>query len=234
MAGMLFLISAPSGSGKSTLVNRIRSLVKDLEFSISYTTRAPRGSERDGFEYHYISREQFQKMIEEGEFLEWAKVFGNYYGTAVDSLENARVNGKDLLLDIDVQGAAQVRSRIPDAVSIFVLPPNPEILATRLRSRSVAEGGGYPGEIDRRLAKAKEEIENYREYSYILVNDALDDAVECLAAIIAAERARRRKDPVDREAARMIEAAESCRKNNAGARLRPVLAAFGLLDPARA
>lgn len=231
---MLFLISAPSGSGKSTLVNRIRSLVAGLDFSISYTTRAPRGSERDGYEYHYISREQFQKMVAEGEFLEWAQVFGNFYGTAAHSLEDARGANKDLLLDIDVQGAAQVRKKVPGAVTIFVLPPNPVILSTRLRSRSIAEGDSYAGAIEERLATAKEEIENYREYSYILVNDALDEAVESLAAIIAAERAKRQKSPVDAETARMIAIAEGCRRANAGDRLRPVLAAFGLLSTARA
>lgn len=231
LAGMLFLISAPSGSGKSTLVNRIRSLVKGLDFSISYTTRPPRGSERPGFEYHFISIDEFRKMIDRGEFLEWALVFGNYYGTASRSLSGAVAAGKDLLLDIDVQGAAQVRSRVPDAISIFVLPPNPEILATRLHSRSVAEGNNSPGEIERRLAKARHEIENYREYSYILVNDALDHAVEDLSAIIASERVRHEGGPVDQEAARMIEIARQCRQSNAIERLRPVLQSFGLPDP---
>jgi guanylate kinase len=225
---MLFLISAPSGSGKSTLVNRIRSLVPGLDFSVSYTTRPPRGSEREGFEYHYVTREQFQAMVDGGEFLEWAQVFGNYYGTAAQSLRDARAAGKDLLLDIDVQGAAQVREKVAEAVSIFVLPPNPEILSTRLRSRNLAEGGSFGGEIGKRLAKAKDEIENYRQYSYILVNDALDEAVDCLAAIIATERIRRQNGPVDGETARMIEIAESCRQSNAAGRLRPVLAAFGL------
>lgn len=231
---MLFLISAPSGSGKSTLVNRIRSLVKGLEFSVSYTTRAPRGSEREGYEYHYVTREQFQGMIDAGEFLEWARVFGNYYGTAARSLEFARANGKDLLLDIDVQGAAQVREKVPDAVTIFVLPPNPEVLGTRLRSRSIAEGTAFAGEIDKRLAKAREEIENYRQYSYILVNDTLDDAVDGLMAIIVAERARRQRGPVDGETARMIKIAERCRQSESTDRLRPVLAAFGLLNATHA
>jgi guanylate kinase len=231
LAGLVFLISAPSGSGKSTLVNRIRSLVKGLDFSISYTTRAPRGSERDGFEYHYTSPEEFQQMIDRGEFLEWAKVFGNYYGTAARSLTEARAAGKDLLLDIDVQGAAQVREKVPEAVSIFVLPPNPQVLATRLRSRSVAEGTNRPGEVDRRLAKAREEIENYRQYSYILVNDALDHAVEDLSAIIFAERLRHEGRPLDPEDARMVEIAERCRQSKATDRLRPVLRSFGLPNP---
>ncbi len=113
-------------------------------------------------------------MVKQGEFLEWARVFGNYYGTACRSLTDAQAAGKDLLLDIDVQGAAQVREKIPDAVSIFVLPPNPDVLAMRLRNRSRAEGSLDEQEIERRLAKAKGEIENYRQYRYILVNDILD------------------------------------------------------------
>src|SRR5499427_4181555 len=114
MAGILFIISAPSGSGKSTLVSQLRSMVEGLEFSISYTTRAPRGSEEDGREYHFTSREAFERMIAAGDFLEWAEVFGNYYGTAVSALKHAREAGKDLLLDIDVQGAAQVMNKMPE------------------------------------------------------------------------------------------------------------------------
>src|ERR1700722_15387651 len=118
MAGILFIISAPSGSGKSTLVAQVRSLVEGLDFSISYTTRAPRGSETDGREYHFTQRDTFEQMVDNGEFLEWAKVFGNYYGTAFSALEHARAAGKDLLLDIDVQGALQVMRKLPAAVSI--------------------------------------------------------------------------------------------------------------------
>jgi guanylate kinase len=234
LAGMLFIISAPSGSGKSTLVSQMRSLVEDLRFSVSYTTRAPRGSEQDGREYHFTSRAEFEQMVARGEFLEWAKVFGEYYGTSVRSLEDAHAAGKDLLLDIDVQGAAQVREKVPGAVSIFVLPPNPEILATRLRNRSRAEGSVFETEIGRRLAKAKDEIENYRQYSYILVNDILDRAVEDLSAIIVAERFKHNEAPRDGETDRMVKMAEDCRQSNALDRLRPVLSSFGLLDPAHA
>jgi guanylate kinase len=234
LPGTLFLISAPSGSGKSTLVNRIRPRVQGLDFSISYTTRAPRGAERDGREYHYISREQFEEMVERGEFLEWATVFGNYYGTAVKSLHDAYSAGKDLLLDIAVQGAAQVRERVPDAVSIFVLPPNPEVLAGRLRERSRDEGSNFAAHIEERLAKAKGEIENYREYSYILVNDILDLAVEGLFAIVLAERAKRQGGKLDAETTRLVEIAAQCRQSKAVDRLRTVLCAFGLLDAAHA
>jgi guanylate kinase len=230
LAGILFIISAPSGSGKSTLVNQLRSLVTDLEFSVSYTTRPPRGSEQQGREYHYVSRSRFEEMIGQGEFLEWARVFGNYYGTASRSLTDAQTAGKDLLLDIDVQGAAQVREKVPDAVSIFVLPPNPLVLATRLRNRSRAEGSVLEDEIDRRLAKARVEIQNYSQYRYILVNDILDHAVEALTAIVIAERARRDGAPQDPETARMMQLAEKCRQPNATDRLYPVLSSFGLLD----
>jgi guanylate kinase len=230
LAGILFIISAPSGSGKSTLVNQLRSLVTGLDFSVSYTTRAPRGSEQQDREYHYVSPAKFQEMVDHGEFLEWANVFGNYYGTAARSLTDAQAAGRDLLLDIDVQGASQVREKIENAVSIFVLPPNPDILATRLRNRSRAEGSIREEEINRRLAKARGEIENYRQYRYILVNDILDQAVESLTAIVIAERARRHGALPDPETDRMIKLADKCRQANATDRLYPVLSSFGLLD----
>jgi guanylate kinase len=231
LAGILFIISAPSGSGKSTLVNQLRSLVDNLEFSVSYTTRAPRGSEEEGREYHFTTREEFERMVRADEFLEYAEVFGNYYGTARRSLNDARAHGKDLLLDIDVQGASQVRQKMPDSVSIFVMPPTPDILATRLRNRSRAEGGVQDDVIQRRLAEAKQEIENYREYSYILVNDILARAEEELSAIVTSERIRREGQKNTQDADRLIKVAENCRQENAGKRVRPVLAAFGLLDP---
>ena len=230
MAGILFLISAPSGSGKSTLVSRLRSLVENLEFSVSYTTRPPRGSEQEAREYHFISREEFQKMIDNGEFLEYADVFGNYYGTARHSLTDAFSKGKDLLLDIDVQGASQVRSKVPEAVTIFLMPPSPEDLAYRLRGRSRAEGTVDIEVINRRLARARLEIENYREYGYILVNDILDRAVEEMSAIVFAERMSRNHGPRSAEERRMVEIAERCRQRNSEARIKPVLQAFGVVN----
>lgn len=234
MAGILFIISAPSGSGKSTIVNQLRSLVKGLEFSVSWTTRDPRGSEQDSREYHFTTREHFEDMIRKGEFLEYADVFGNYYGTAKITLREAFERDRDLLLDIDVQGAAQVREKMPDAVSIFLMPPSPEVLATRLRNRSRAEGSVQEEIIQRRLAKARQEIENYRDYGYILVNDILDRAVEEMAAIVAAERIWRNGSgdgpAADRE--RLLQIAESCRQVNSEARIRPVLHAFGVPEPA--
>ena len=188
MAGILFIISAPSGSGKSTLVSEVRRLVEGLDFSISYTTREPRGSEEDGREYHFTTREQFMEMVARNEFLEWAEVFGNFYGTALAALDHARSEGRDLLLDIDVQGALQVMERMPQAVSIFILPPSPQVLERRLRNRSQAEGVTQEAVIARRLSQARLELKNLDRYRYALVNDVLDDAASEMRAIVLRER----------------------------------------------
>lgn len=188
MAGILFIISAPSGSGKSTLVNEVRRLVEGLDFSISYTTREPRGSEEDGREYHFTTREAFEGMIGRGEFLEWAEVFGNYYGTRLSALDQARGAGRDLLLDIDVQGALQVITKMPEAVSIFILPPSPQVLERRLRNRSQAEGVTQEGVIGRRLSQARLELMNLHRYKYALVNDHLDLAASEMRGIVLTER----------------------------------------------
>jgi len=229
VAGILFIISAPSGSGKSTLVSELRKQVTGIEFAVSWTTRAPRGSEEDGREYHFTSREEFQRMIDAGMFLEWAEVFGNLYGTAKASLEEARLAGHDLLLDIDVQGAAQIRSRLAEAVGIFVMPPNPKVLRTRLRNRSRAEGVVNEEEVFRRLREASKEIENYREYSYILVNDILDRAVAQLEAIVLAERFYRNGEAIAYRSRRVLEVAAACLQSNSQERLKPVLEAFGII-----
>jgi len=229
VAGILFIISAPSGSGKSTLVSEVRKQLSGIEFSISWTTRAPRGSEQDGREYHFTNREEFERMIAADEFLEHAEVFGNYYGTARKSLEEARIAGHDLLLDIDVQGAAQVRARTPEAVSIFVMPPTPRVLRTRLRNRSRAEGVVNEDELFRRLNEARKEIENYRGYTYILVNDILDRAVAQLEAIVLSERFYRNGEVIAYRSSRVLEVAAGCRQSNSQERLKPVLEAFGIL-----
>jgi guanylate kinase len=239
LAGILFIISAPSGSGKSTLVNELRSNVKDLQFSVSFTTRQPRGSEQEGLAYHFVSREQFEKMIAADDLLEYAEVFGNYYGTGRGPLQEAFARGKDMLLDIDVQGAAQVRHKMPEAVSIFIMPPTPEILERRLRNRSRAEGKVDEEVIARRLAKARHEIENYHSYKYVLVNDELNRAVEDLTAIVKAERYQRegRAEPgkTSDGVQRVLHLAEACRQQNAAPRLQPALKAFDVpLHPAAA
>ena len=228
MAGILFIISAPSGSGKSTLVSELRKQVSGVDFAISWTTRSPRGSEENGREYNFTTREEFERMIDEGVFLEYAEVFGHFYGTARQSLEEARNAGHDLLLDIDVQGGAQVRAKMPEAVSIFVLPPNPKVLRTRLRNRSRAEGVVNEAELYRRLSEASKEIENYREYGYILVNDILDRAVAQLEAIVLAERFYRNGEAIAYRSRRVLEGAAACLQMNAHERLKPVLEAFGI------
>ena len=217
MAGILFIISAPSGSGKSTLVSQLRTLVEGLDFSISYTTRVPRGSEEDGREYHFTTRKEFERMIAAGDFLEWAEVFGNYYGTAVSALQHAKDVGKDLLLDIDVQGAAQVMRKLPEAVSIFILPPSPQVLEMRLRSRSEAEHVTSEDDLQKRLAEARNELKLMRDYKYALVNDVLDQAVIELRAIVLCERGVR-------DGVQAI--ASSCRTDAASPRLKAALSTF--------
>jgi len=216
----VFIISAPSGSGKSTLVNKIRESILKLEFSISYTTRKPRGREQNGREYFFISREQFEKMIRDDQFLEYATVFeSDYYGTARCFLQNAEEHGCDLLLDIDVQGAAQIKRKIPDAVSIFILPPNRFELEKRLRER----GQDSEEKIQKRLDEASREIENYGKYDYILVNDKLDASVRALAAILLSERLRRKGSPD----AALSATAQQYRLENVRQRLQPILQSFG-------
>jgi len=183
----VFIISAPSGSGKSTLVSRLINTLDGLMFSISYTSRPPRGTEIDGQNYHFVTRRQFEDMIERGEFLEWAQVFGNYYGTHRGILETARAEGRDLVLDIDVQGARQLKEQIPEAVTIFILPPSREILEQRLRARSEDR----EEVIERRLRDAAGEIRNYRAYDYVLINRDLCQSDAVLGAIVRAERVRR-------------------------------------------
>ncbi len=213
-------------------MNALRSQVGGIDFSVSWTTRSPRGSEQDGREYHFTSLEEFERMIAAGEFLEYAQVFGKgkYYGTARRSLDEATAADRDLLLDIDVQGAKQVRAKIPDAVSVFVMPPNPKVLRTRLRNRMRAEGNVDEEELELRTNEARKEIENYRQYRYILVNDVLERAVAQLEAIVQVERMKREGKPLDKRTKRELEIAESCREVNSRERLKPVLESFGI-DP---
>jgi guanylate kinase len=219
---LVYIISAPSGSGKSTLVNEILKSVDDLEFSISYTTRPPRGSEANGRQYFFISRPEFEQMIRDDAFLEHAEVFGNYYGTARRFLEDAEQNRRDLLLDIDVQGAEQIQGKLPDATSIFILPPDRKTLEERLRKRSEDR----EEVIQRRLITATREIENYRRYNYILVNDQLEDSIKLLRAIVRGERLRRADGTLSAEESATLAMAERCRLANVSDRLRPILDSF--------
>jgi guanylate kinase len=221
MAGILFIISAPSGSGKSTLVGEVRRLVPGLEFSISYTTRGARGSEEDGREYHFVDKATFEGMVAADEFLEYATVFGDhYYGTAVSALELARKHGHDLLLDIDVQGALQVMKKVPEAVSIFILPPTPEVLERRLRNRSQAEGVADEVEIEKRLAQARNELQRLSDYKYALVNDDLDEAASEMRAIVLVARGG--------EEAGDVETARKCLTTERAAKLEAALLSFGV------
>ena len=216
----VFIISAPSGSGKSTLVNKVREQVPGLDFSISYTTRKPRGSEQDGCEYFFVSRAEFDEMLRKDEFLEHADVFGNYYGTARRFLDKARQERRDLLLDIDVQGAEQIKRKLPEAVSVFILPPDRKSLEYRLRHR----GQDSEDVIQRRLATASREIENYGKYDYILVNDRLEDSVELLKSILLAERLQGSGGRRSAEEDTILANAERCRLKNVRDRLQPILA----------
>jgi guanylate kinase len=183
----VFIISAPSGSGKSTLVHRLLETVTGLTFSISYTTRPPRPTEVNGVDYNFISKQQFEERLERSEFLEYALVFENSYGTNRCSLEAATHEGKDLVLDIDVQGARQLKVAIPEAISIFVLPPSRQVLEQRLRARSQDS----EEVIQRRLRGAAEEVRNYTQYDYVLINRELEEASARLADIVRAERLRK-------------------------------------------
>ena len=222
---LICIISAPSGSGKSTLVNELLKLVPDLDFSISYTTRAPRGSEQNGKQYHFVPREEFEQMVRNDEFLEHANVFGNYYGTARRFLQEAKEKQHDLLLDIDVQGAEQMKRELPEAVSIFVLPPDRKTLESRLRKRSE----DAEEVIARRLVTATREIGNYDKYDYILINDDLEESIERLQSIVLSERLLRSGQPRSAGETKIVEQANRHRLANVRDRVGPILASFG--DP---
>ena len=183
----VFIISAPSGSGKSTLVHHLLQTVSNLTFSISYTTRPPRPTETNGVDYVFITREDFENRLARGEFLEYAEVFGNYYGTNRESFERAIHEGHDLVLDIDVQGARQLKVAIPEAISVFVLPPSRDVLEQRLRARSQDS----EEVIQRRLQGAAAEVRNYTQYDYVLINREIEEAAARLASIVKAERLRK-------------------------------------------
>jgi guanylate kinase len=185
-SGLLFVISAPSGTGKTTVAERLVQEVPGLALSRSYTSRALRRGERDGVDYNFISRALFEEMIARGEFLEWADVFGNLYGTGRAETENRQDAGDDLLLVIDVQGAQQVRAQARRSVGIFMLPPSFEVLESRLRGRSKDP----EHEIRRRLQTARDEVSAVSEYDYVVINDTVERCVDELAAIVTAERAR--------------------------------------------
>lgn len=181
------VISAPSGSGKTTLVKRLLAAMGGLRFSVSYTTRPPRRGEKNGRDYFFVSKKEFRRMIAAGEFVEWAEIVGQLYGTARKPLRAAQMAGQDVLLDIDVQGHRQVRRKLPEAVSIFILPPSYPELERRLRRRS----SDTPEMIKRRLANARREIGSWPKYDYLVVNDRLAAATRALRDVVEAARLRR-------------------------------------------
>ncbi len=187
--GTLFVVSAPSGAGKTTLCREARLRLPDLAYSVSYTTRAARPGEIEGSDFHFVSERAFRDLRDRGEFAEWASVHGHLYGTRASVLEAALEDGRDILLDIDTQGADQLRRRYPQAVLVFIVAPSMAELEQRLRERR----SDAAGDIDRRLARAREEIAMWRRYDYLIVNRDLKDAVEHLTAIIMAERLRTRR-----------------------------------------
>ncbi|HEU4508787.1 MAG TPA: guanylate kinase [Pyrinomonadaceae bacterium] len=184
--GTLFVVSSPSGGGKGTIIRHVLDVVPNLSYSVSYTTRAPRLNEVDGREYFFVSRETFDEMVGAGEFLEWACVHGNYYGTSKSQILEETAAGADIILEVDVQGASSVRQLLMDSVSIFILPPSYEVLRQRLIDR----GTDSPEELEVRLRNAPDELRQYSSFDYVIINDQVAAAAGQLASIIHAERAR--------------------------------------------
>ena len=187
--GVLIVVSSPSGGGKGTLIDQARKTVPNLSYSVSYTTRPPRPGELNGREYFFVSRPDFEAMIAQDRFLEWAWVHGNLYGTNSEQVTRELAEGRDIILEIDVQGAATVRGLMADAVCIFILPPSFEIL----RQRLITRGTDSPADLERRLRGAPAEVEHYKEFQYVIINDQVERAAGQLSAIIYAERARRER-----------------------------------------
>jgi guanylate kinase len=203
--GLLIVVSSPSGGGKGTLIDRVLKTVPGVSYSVSYTTRAPRGTEQNGREYFFVSTATFEEMIRRGEFLEWANVYGHLYGTSQSQVERERAAGHDIILEIDVQGAASIRAAIDDAVSIFILPPSFELL----RQRLVTRGTDSAADLEKRLQGAPAEVRQHKDFQYVILNDDINRASQQLAAVISAERARQERQEV---------------------RLKETLADFGVFD----
>jgi guanylate kinase len=187
MKGNLIIISSPSGGGKGTLIKVVLDSVPDLGYSVSYTTRAPRFGEEEGRHYHFASKDEFEEEIRTGGFLEYAEVHGNYYGTSKGQIERITGQGRDVVLEIDVQGAATVLKKVPEAISVFILPPSFEVL----RARLIARGTEDPTDLELRLANARREVKEYTKFEYLIINDEIFSAARKLSAVILAERQRR-------------------------------------------
>ena len=188
--GQIFLITAPSGAGKTTIIkNILEKDVGEIGYSISHTTRKPRKGESHGLHYYFVGRENFEKMIDAHEFIEWAVVYDYLYGTSISSVNRELSSGKDLLMDVDIQGSQEIKRQFPDSLSIFILPPSLDILKERLQKRSPNEKMN----IDLRLKKASEEIKRCRDYDFIIINDDLKKAIKEIEAIIVAQRANKNR-----------------------------------------
>ena len=187
MSGNLFIVSAPSGAGKTSLVNALLASDKEIDLSISFTSRPPRPGEVDGKDYHFVNRETFLDMAKHGDFLESAEVYGNLYGTSRSWIQSQITDGRDILLEIDWQGAAQVRSKFPGSISIFILPPTLKALEDRLNGRKQDSAEV----IARRIASAKEDVAHVSEFDYVIINDKLDEALQQLNAVVVAAGLRR-------------------------------------------
>lgn len=187
MKGNLIIISSPSGGGKGTLIKEILKSVSNIGYSVSYTTRAMREGEENGRHYFFVSREKFEELIEAGEFLEYAKVHGNFYGTSIKQITSEINLGRDIILEIDVQGAESVRQKMPEAVSIFILPPSFDVLKERLTARATEKSE----DLDLRLKNSFGEVSRYTEFEFIVINDSVERASQDLERIILAERLRR-------------------------------------------
>ena len=184
--GQLFVITAPSGTGKNTIIEMVRKDLKGLGYSISHTTRAPRNGEINGVHYYFVGKKEFEKMIQAQEFVEWAVVYDQLYGTSISSVRSAQVSGVDVLLDLDIQGARQIKKRFPDSTSIFIIPPSLQALRERLEKRSSHDGTN----IDLRMTEAVEEIRECRNFDFLIVNDDLRQAVREVQAVIVAVKAQ--------------------------------------------
>ena len=187
--GELFVITAPSGTGKNTIIEMVRKDLKGLGYSISHTTRAPRKGEMNGVHYYFVGKKEFEKMIQAQEFVEWAVVYDQLYGTSISSVRSAQVSGKDVLLDLDIQGARQIKKRFPDSTSIFIIPPSLQALRERLEKRSSHDGTN----IDLRMSEAVEEIRECRNFDFLIVNDDLRQAVREVEAVIVAVKAQTKR-----------------------------------------
>ena len=187
--GQIFVITAPSGTGKTTIIRAVRESVSGIGYCVSHTTREPRDGEVEGKHYHFVSRKDFEQMIDARQFVEWAHVYSHLYGTSYSSMEDELSLGEDLLLDLDIQGADAIKRHFPESLSIFILPPSMEILEERLRGRATNDRE----DVDLRMKKAEEEIRRCGEYDFIVVNDDLAQTVSEVEAIILAQRARAKR-----------------------------------------